>query len=760
MPAVALRRHFSFLCMYAQIVVDINHSAVDRFFTYRIPESLPVKPGHHIFVPFGQGNRLKEGFVIGVLESTDLEPDSVKDIASIIEPYPVLLPDQIRLAEWMHTAYHCLFIDALACMIPAQLRGQRVREKTVLTVFISDGVDPDEQFALLRNAPTQCAVLQIVRDAGEIPKSDIGKLLPGASAAVASLLKKGILSQRDTSVFRRPAVPKVSAPPHALTDDQIRSVGMIRKASADPDHDTVLLHGVTGSGKTEVYLNAIQDCIAQNKQAIVLVPEISLTPQTVGRFSDRFGDRIAVLHSHLSTGERFDEWRRIRLGMADIVIGARSAIFAPVERLGLVIIDEEHEPSYQSEKNPRYSAIDVAAWRVRNSGGVLVLGSATPQLISYYRALSGRYLLSSLPKRVAGRPLPQVEVVDMREELLLGNNGIFSDRLVELLSQTITRKHQAMLFINRRGYSTFVSCRNCGYVLKCDNCDISMTYHKTENRTRCHYCGAIKQLPRECPNCRKPFLKHSGIGTEQVEESLHKLFPAVKSLRMDTDTMRTKDSYNRILSAFSLGQAQVLIGTQMIAKGHDFPNVTLVGVIAADTTLNLPDYRSPERTFQLLTQVAGRAGRDEMPGHVVLQTYSPLHPIIRFAREQNYPAFYQYEIAERKKMLYPPFSVFIRIVFSGPDEASVAEACVAYSRETEQILRRVLGEDGKNDILLLVAGEAPIARISGLTRYQLLVKLLRTKRLPDAIRAVYEYHSAHSDVCEDVQLEINPQDMY
>ena len=746
--------------MYAQIVVDINHSAVDRFFTYRIPESLPVEPGHHVFVPFGQGNRLKEGFVISVHENTDLDPDVVKDIASVIEPYTVLLPEQIRLAEWMHTAYHCLFIDALACMIPAQLRGQRVREKTVLTVSLAEGTNPEEQFALLRNAPTQCAVLQIVRDAVEIPKSDIGKLLPGASSAVAALLKKGILTQRDTSVFRRPAVARITAEPHALTEDQIRSVEMIRKASGDDEHDTVLLHGVTGSGKTEVYLKAIEDCIAGNRQAIVLVPEISLTPQTVGRFSDRFGDRIAVLHSHLSTGERFDEWRRIRLGMADIVIGARSAVFAPVDRLGLVIIDEEHEPSYQSEKTPRYNAIDVAAKRVRNSGGVLVLGSATPQLISYYRALSGRYLLSSLPERVAGRPLPEVEVVDMKEELLLGNNGIFSDRLVELLSQTISRKQQAMLFINRRGYSTFVSCRSCGYVLKCDNCDISMTYHKAENRTRCHYCGAVKQLPRECPNCRKPFLKHSGIGTEQVEESLHKLFPTVKSLRMDTDTMRSKDSYSRILSAFSLGQAQVLIGTQMIAKGHDFPNVTLVGVVAADTTLNLPDYRSPERTFQLLTQVAGRAGRDQMPGHVVLQTYSPMHPIIRFAREQNYPAFYQYEIAERKKMLYPPFSVFVRIVFSGQKEETVAEACISCSKELEQCLRRLLGEEGKNDILLLVAGEAPISRISGMTRYQLLIKLLRTRRLPDAIRTIYDYHSAHTDICEDVQLEINPQDMY
>ncbi|MBR3178452.1 MAG: primosomal protein N' [Clostridia bacterium] len=745
---------------YAQIVIDINHSAVDRFFTYRIPDALPVKPGHHVFVPFGQGDRLKEGFVVALSDSTDLDPSAVKDIVRIIEPYPVLTEDQLALAKWMHTAYHCLFIDALCCMIPAQLRGQRVREKKVATVSIAPDINPEEQIALLMHAPVQQTVLRIVKDAGVIPKNEIGKLLPGASNAVRALLGKGILTEGSETVFRKPSSPVIPTAFHTLTEGQSNAVDTIVQSMNGPDHKTVLLHGVTGSGKTEVYLNAIRACIDRGKQAIVLVPEISLTPQTVGRFADRFGSRIAVLHSRLSVGERFDEWRRIRLKMADIVIGARSAVFAPVENLGLIIIDEEHESSYQSEKTPRYSAIDVAAQRAKLSGCTLVLGSATPQLISYYRALSGRYTLCSLPDRVAGRPLPEVEVINMRDELLLGNNSIFSDRLIELLSTTIGTGKQAMLFINRRGYSTFVSCRSCGYVLKCDNCDISLTYHKVEGRARCHYCGMTKPLPKECPNCGKPFLKQFGIGTEQVEETLHKLFPTVRSLRMDTDTMRTKDAYSRILSAFASGQAQVLIGTQMIAKGHDFPNVTLVGVVAADTTLNLPDYRSAERTFQLLTQVAGRAGRDETPGRVVLQTYAPQHPIIRFAREQNYPAFYQYEIAERKKMLYPPFSLFLRVVFSDTEEQKAAEACIAYAKSLEQELRKLLGEEGKNDILLFVAAEAPVARISGLTRFQLLVKLLRTKRLPDAIRLVYEFQSKSSDLCQSVELEVNPQDMY
>ena len=349
---------------------------------------------------------------------------------------------------------------------------------------------------------------------------------------------------------------------------------------------------MTGSGKTEVYLRCIEGCLARGQGAIMLVPEIALTPQTVGRFAARFGDRIAVLHSRLSAGERFDEWRRIRLGKAPIVIGARSAVFAPVEDLGLVIIDEEHESSYQSEITPRYHALDIARRRVKASGGKLLLGSATPSLLSYYRALSGSYKLIGLRHRVGGRPLPTVSVADMRAEFLSGNNGIFSSLLLSKLEACLKQGHQAMLFLNRRGYSTFVSCRGCGYVLTCDNCDIAMTYHKAQNAVRCHYCGARKPLPAVCPNCGKPFIKYFGIGTEQVEEQIQKCFPGTATVRMDADTVAHRDAYEQILSAFGRGEAQILIGTQMIAKGHDFPNVTLVGVIAADTTLNFPDYRS------------------------------------------------------------------------------------------------------------------------------------------------------------------------
>lgn len=745
---------------YAKVVVDITHSAVDRRFTYRIPDSLSVQLGQHVLVPFGAGSKPKEAFVVELCDAVDAEGFQIKEILSVIEPYPILLPEQIALAEWIRTAYHCLFIDALALMIPAQLRGQHIKEKREATVALAPDVDWESEALRLRS-PKQREILLFLGKA-KIPFSvkDLKAYIPNCTDAIKKLTEKGLLIKDSEVVFRRPNHAAATTPRHTLSKAQANAVAEICRAFASPDPETLVLHGVTGSGKTEVYLHAIEHCIQSGKQAIVLVPEISLTPQTVGRFRERFHDRIAVLHSRLSAGERFDEWRRIRLGLADIVIGARSAIFAPTERLGLILIDEEHESSYRSEKTPCYAAAEVAQRRIEQCNGTLVLGSATPQLLTYFRAVSGRYRLIELTDRVAGRPLPKVEIVNMQDELLMGNSGIFSCTLTERLSTCLANGQQAMLFINRRGYSTFVSCRSCGYVQKCDDCDISLTYHKSESRTRCHYCGKTKPLPTTCPSCGKSFMKQFGIGTEQVEEALHKLFPSVTCLRMDTDTMRTKDSYQKILTAFSKGEAQVLIGTQMIAKGHDFPNVTLVGIVAADTTLNLPDYRAPERTFQLLTQVAGRAGRDSLKGTVVLQTYAPQHPIIRFAAAQDYRSFYQYEIEERRKMLYPPFSMFLRVIFSDRNEELCAHTCMEYSKACEATIREALGEDGQRALLLLVAAQAPIARINGYSRWQLLIKLLRTKRLPETIRSVYAFHGNFRSECESVQIELNPQDMF
>ena len=739
--------------MFAKVIVDIAHAAVDRAFTYRIPEGLDVRPGHHVLLPFGQGDHVKEGFVLSVSEESDLNDGvTVKDVLACAEPYTVLLPEQIALAEWIQEAYHCLLVDALRLMIPAQLRGSRIHEKRERIVYLAD---PAAGFVSKSHIQTE--VVDLLKQTGQ-PMSvrDIKAFLPGAAPAIAALLKKRVLSESSYTVFRRPEYSSRTEAVPTLTEEQAEALQGIEGLFPG---QTALLYGVTGSGKTEVYLRCIEACLDRGQGAIVLVPEIALTPQTVGRFAARFGDRIAVLHSRLSAGERFDEWRRIRLGKAPIVIGARSAVFAPVENLGLIVIDEEHETSYQSEITPRYHALDIARRRVRMSGGKLLLGSATPSLLSYYRALNGSYELIELQHRVGGRPLPTVMIADMRAEFLNGNNGIFSSLLLSKLEACLKQGHQAMLFLNRRGYSTFVSCRACGYVLTCDNCDISMTYHKAQNAVRCHYCGARKPVPSVCPHCGKPFIKYFGMGTEQVEEQIQKWFPGTRTVRMDADTVAHRDAYEQILSAFGRGEAQILIGTQMIAKGHDFPNVTLVGVVAADATLSFPDFRSSERTFQLLTQVSGRAGRDRDPGQVVMQTYVPDHPVLRFARVQDYPGFYQYEIAQRKKCLYPPFSLFIRLLLSGENEDALIERGKEYAKALEADLKDALGAEGQGDLLLLLAAPAPIARIAGQSRYQILVKLLRTRRLPQALRAVYDFETSHR---EDgfLKIEINPQDMF
>ena len=754
------------MALFAQILIDIAHTEIDRLFTYRIPEGLRIEPGMHVLVPFGRGNAQKEGFVLGVSQTSD-GAGPYKEILRALEPYPILLPDQIALARWMQRSYNCLLVDALRLMIPAQICGGRVHEKIDRTVSLAPELDAQAALASLCDksgrvrAAKQHEVLKLLAESrAEMSVSDISAFIPGASAAISALVRRGYVVESGHVTFRRPldAAP-VQEIPVSPTPAQASAVGAVCAALDSGASETFLLHGVTGSGKTEVYLRCIEHCIRSGRQAIMLVPEIALTPQTVGRFRARFSDDIAVLHSRLSAGERFDEWRRIRLGRAKVAVGARSAVFAPFERLGLIVIDEEHEGSYQSENTPRYHATEIALHRAAASGAPLLLGSATPSLLSYFRACSGRYRLLELPERVMHRPLPEVEIVDMREEFLSGNNGIFSGRLVQLLGECLQDGKQAMLFLNRRGYSTFVSCRACGAVIQCPNCDISMTYHKAEHRLKCHFCGASAPIPLQCPVCGKPFIKYFGIGTEQVEEQLRALFPGVRSLRMDTDTMRKKESHAQMLASFASGEAQVLIGTQMIAKGHDFPNVTLVGVVAADATLCIPDYRSTERTFQLLTQVSGRAGRDESPGRVVVQTYMPNHPAIRFAKAHDYAGFYHYELAERRKALFPPYSLFLRILFSGPDEDALTEAGERYGARLEEEIRALLGQEGAQDLLLLVSSPAPIRRKQGNYRYQVLIKLLRTKRTASVIRLVYDFATAHRNELFAL-LEVNPQDMF
>ncbi|MDP3446784.1 MAG: primosomal protein N' [Eubacteriales bacterium] len=757
-----------------EVIVDIAHANVDRLYSYIVPDGMLVFVGSHVLVPFGSGNRQREGFVIRVMEAVEPTADhdenqpspvALKPLLRVIEPYPILTPEQIELAYWMQKSYYCLLVDALRLMIPAQLRGSKVKERIDKTIQLAKPEEIEDQLHSLLDksgkprSPKQYEVLETLKACGlEMTVSDVLAYVPESRSAISALVKRGYMVEGGHVTFRRPNISALLPDKQVtLNDAQKSAVDAITRAM-EAKSGTLLLHGVTGSGKTEVYMHAIEHCLAAGRQAIMLVPEISLTPQTVGLFQERFSDGIAVLHSRLSAGERFDEWRRIRLGKARVAVGARSAVFAPMQNVGLIIVDEEHEGSYQSETVPRYGALDVASYRAKQFGAPMLLGSATPSLLSYYRARSGRYQLLELPGRVQNRPLPVVEIIDMRQEFQAGNNGIFSGKLAQYLSECLKNSQQAMLFINRRGYSTFVSCRNCGHVVQCDDCDISMTHHKGENRLRCHFCGAVKPLPTVCPACGKPFIKYFGIGTEQVEEALHDLFPSAVTLRMDTDTIRTKDTMQQMLGTFARGEAQFLVGTQMIAKGHDFPNVTLVGVVAADSTLMIPDYRSTERTFQLLTQVAGRAGRDESPGRVVIQTYSPAHPAIRYAREHDYKSFYAYELEQRKKAVFPPFSLFVRILFSSDNETTLHAEVTAYAEQLKLALDERLGKEGERDILLYSASPAPIKRKQRAYRYQILIKLLRTARLSSAIQTIYTFAGDHRNELF-AMVEVNPQDM-
>ena len=752
--------------MFAKLIVDIANSNVDRLFTYSVPEELDVRIGHRVLVPFGRGNKPTEGFVTELCEEYDTG-FPVKGIIRTMEPYPALLPEQVELAKWIARAYHCTLCDALRLMLPAQLRGSRVKEKTVRTVMLAQDIDREKVRAeMLKKdgrprSPRQTEVFELLEKVGApMSVADLNAYIPGASAAIAALLKKGVLVEQGFVTFRSPftGTPERDVPPE-LTPDQRAAVEAIDNGA---EGDVFLLHGVTGSGKTEVYLNAIQKALDMGGGAIVLVPEISLTPQTTDRFRSRFGDTVAVMHSHLSVGERYDEWRRLRLGWARVVVGARSAVFAPIENLKLIVIDEEHESTYKAEGTPPYSTDEVAIRRVRLTGGKLILGSATPQLVSYLRAEKGAYKLISLPERINGIPMPEVEIVDLRSEFMSGNNSIFSRKLARDLKKCVASGEQAILFLNRRGYSSHGECRACGFVFKCPNCDVALTYHKFDNTLRCHYCGHSVRVPNKCPSCGSEFIKYSGIGTQQVEEQLKKLIPGVRCLRMDTDTTGGKTSHRDILDAFIRGEADVLIGTQMIAKGLDIPGVTLVGVVYADASLFHSDYRSGERTFQLLTQVAGRAGRalkdgEKKQGLVVIQTNAPNHRAVQLAARHDYKSFYELEIRDRLRTLFPPFSLFVRALFESEDEERAAANAADFAEKAGETLKDALGEN-EREVLFISHGAAPIKRRERLYRYAAMIKLARTKHTSDAINALRKLE-------DDLRvegfrgLEINPNDM-
>ncbi len=699
----------------AKIITDI---ALDREFDYLIPDELKgrVKVGSMVRVPFGP--RHLRVFVVALADSSSFP--KLKPLDSVISDFPLFDDQMLRLARWIADYYAAPVEKAIAAILPAAVRrtGAKFKEQYVVSLCGDVAPTPEEEAALAKRSPRQSAGWLRLKETSEMTAAALAEETGVTLAGLRSLEKKGWVTVQKGVIRRNPhsqmkILPTVAPP---LMDEQTDALAAVHEEMAAEKPGVVLLHGVTGSGKTEVYLAAIQSALDAGKGAIALVPEIALTPQTMERFRGRFGETVAVLHSHLSDGERHDEWQRIAAGKARVVVGARSALFAPVKPLGLLVVDEEHEPAYKQDEAPRYNARDVAVMRGRFEGCAVILGTATPSLESYQNTKAGKYRLVNMFKRVDHCVMPMVRVVDMRVETeKAGHPHLLSQDLVEAIRIRLSKAEQTMLFLNRRGYATTVMCPRCGYTETCEDCSVKMTYHKQSEMMMCHVCGGLKPVPDLCsnPDCGAKNLKMSGVGTQRVETAVRKIFKKARIARMDSDTTGAKDAHATILGKFRKGDIDILIGTQMIAKGLDFPNVTLVGVVLADLSLMMPDFRAAERTFQLLTQVAGRSGRGDVPGEVLFQTYTPFHPSVQSARQADYRTFFDQEIEMRREMRYPPFSRLTTVLFKSKDEEAV-EAC---SREFATRLKAQLPES----VRMTGPAPAPLAKAKGYYRIQLML---------------------------------------
>lgn len=772
--------------MIAQVIVDVASKQTDRIFEYNIPDQLDdVAVGSRVVVPFGR--RKVQGFVVGLSETTDFK-GKLKDLLVVIDEQPPLTPELVKLSEKMAHDIFSYRITILQSMLPRVMRANYRKiltpideETQKLPYFQGDPVDlnqvsdlkeivfirkllkenkvqieyvvenkarkrkeaiylltkeKDQYLQIYENlrktAKKQKALLFDILDNYEVyPKrgKDLEDGLHISAAVLKNAVDKGWLVKKEREIYRNPLkdVETSLQKDLVLNHDQQAAFDKIKTAVTQREAKTFLLEGITGSGKTEVYLRAIQTALDSNRTALMLVPEISLTPQMVRQVKSRFGSSVAVLHSALSAGEKYDEWRRIRRKEAQVVVGARSAIFAPLDNIGLIVIDEEHESSYKQEDNPRYHARDVALLRSKFHNCPLVLGSATPSLASRARAQKGRYELLLLKQRANQKQLPQVDLIDLKQVEFAGGQFDLSVDLVEAIKAKIAKNEQVILLLNRRGFASFMLCRECGFVLKCPNCDISLTYHKDTQQMQCHYCGYHEKVPQFCPNCKSRRIRFLGTGTQKVQEELMELIPEAKILRMDVDTTRRKGSYKKILDSFGRGEANILLGTQMIAKGLDFPNVTLVGVINADTSLQVPAYNSSEKTFDLLTQVAGRAGRAEKSGRVLIQTYNPDHYAIQLAQSQDYEAFYQREMQVRYQGNYPPFFFTTLISIASKNEQAAAKEAFVIKRKLMTTLH--------NPTIILGPTPSSISRIKNQYYYQILVKY---KQEPDLNHILHE----------------------
>ncbi len=658
------------MAKYANVIIDISHEKLDKTFQYKIPaeQQDELAVGMQVEVPFGNGNRRSTAYVVELTDTPEYDVSKLKEIKGIVKESIPIESQLIALAGWMRKNYGGTMNHALRTVLPVK---QKSREKKQRFIWLALSHKKAREWLAVfekKHNTARAKLLSQLLEQNPLPYEVVTRKLNITAAVIRAMENMGILKVEEKRAYRNPLKEmKQSRKQLVLNDEQRRAVERIWKDFSGGRHQTYLLWGVTGSGKTAVYIELIEQAVKSARQAIVLIPEIALTYQTVLRFYQRFGDRVSILNSKMSQGERYDQFERAKNGELDVMIGPRSALFTPFSNLGIIIIDEEHENSYKSETLPRYHARETAIERARMVGASVVLGSATPSMDSYYQAKTGNYVLLTLEKRIEEKPLPRCYIVDLREELRKGNRSILSEKLQELMEQRLKKRQQIMLFLNRRGLAGFVSCRACGHVMKCPHCDVSLSQHNN-GRLMCHYCGYTSNMPKKCPECGSAYIGGFKAGTQKIEEIVKKRFPSAGVLRMDLDTTRNKDGYEKILSAFASQQADILIGTQMIVKGHDFPNVTLVGVLAADLSLHVSDFHGPERTFQLITQAAGRAGRGKLAGEVVIQTYSPDHYAIELAQKHDYEKFYETEISYRELMHYPPIGHMLMMLAASEDE--------------------------------------------------------------------------------------------
>lgn len=743
--------------MFADVIVDIQHEKLDKIFQYRIPESMEGKlePGMEVLVPFGKGNRQIRGYVTGISETCDYDLSKVKEIIEIPERAMEIEAKLVALAAWMKENYGGTMIQSLKTVLPIkQKENAKVRKKLRLLLDEETG-KRQLHYYQEKNQKARARLMAALLDDHLLDYELVTKKLNVTMPVIRALEEQGVLAVETEQVFRTPVKQTGQvASEITYTPEQQQVISRFRQDYEQGIRQTYLIHGVTGSGKTEVYMEMIRTIVEQGKQAIVLIPEIALTYQTVMRFYRRFGDRVSIMNSRLSAGERYDQMMRAKAGQVDVMIGPRSALFTPFPNLGLIVIDEEHEPTYKSEQTPRYHARETAIRRAEMEDASVVLGSATPSMEAMYRARRGEYVLFEMKNRSRMQQMARVYTVDMREELKNGNRSILSVKLRELMEDRLGKGEQIMLFLNRRGYSGFVSCRECGHVVKCTHCDVSLSVHR-DGKMRCHYCGYEQPKITACPECGSHYIGEFRAGTQQIEEIVHEIFPRARVLRMDMDTTRRKDSHEKILSAFANEEADVLVGTQMIVKGHDFPNVTLVGVLAADMSLYTGDYRSGERTFQLLTQAAGRAGRGERPGEAVIQTYDPSHYAIETAAAQDYEAFYEEEIRYRELMGYPPAEQLLAVLISGGDEALLEKGCYYLKEYILRVIRKISPEETAAGV---IGPASPgIDKIKDVYRRVIYIKAEKYETLTgikDRVEQYIEINSGFDNM--RIQFDFNP----